>query len=279
MPRGISFRAGTLGGEWASLPSARGRGCVLEDCSIRRPAVSRSPLNRALESRGFPQPRPLPAALEQSGCCVHIPALGVANADNHLALELLRDIRQAGGSLRSHRSKRHLQIWGDKLIASKTFTAIVARLLTLFGLTLVDSWVNVYRNGGESKAFHHDNYQDRRPNPTVTIGLSLGSARDLAFEDRKTGERFRVRQSNGDVFAFDSTFNKQFSHGIPEASGDEETGLRLSVILWAVEGQGLAVPTMKRKGSGFPTEGVTIDWSDWDIAEGLWSDSAALKPG
>lgn len=57
---------------------------------------------------------------------------------------------------------------------SKTFTAVVARLVSLFGVSMVDCWVNVYRslslflhlrvvwarNGAEEKAPHHDNYKD-----------------------------------------------------------------------------------------------------------------------
>eukprot|EP00931_Biecheleriopsis_adriatica_P109585 TRINITY_DN83848_c0_g1_i1.p1 TRINITY_DN83848_c0_g1~~TRINITY_DN83848_c0_g1_i1.p1 ORF type:complete len:348 (-),score=62.47 TRINITY_DN83848_c0_g1_i1:20-1024(-) len=234
-----------------------------------------SPLHRALQMPGFPQARKLPEALQRTGYCVHVPALGSAASNTNLALSLLEDIQQAQGALRLHRSKRHLQIWGDRLMFSKTFTAVVARLVTLFDLTMVDCWVNVYRSGAEAKSPHHDNYQDRVPNPTVTLGLSLGSARDLLFQDVDTGEKYRVRQSNGDVFAFDSQFNMHFSHAIPAAEPNSDTGLRLSVILWCMEGSSMAVPCMTRRGRGFRIPEV-VQWADWDLSDGLWSDSDAL---
>lgn len=233
-----------------------------------------SPLSTALQTPWFPQQKPLPERLVRLGHCMLVPALGSSKQDDELAKMLLKDINKAGKNLRLHRSKRHLQIWGEHLSFSKTFTAVVARLTSLFGMSMVDCWVNVYRNGAEEKAPHHDNYKDRRPKPCVTLGLSLGSPRDMLFKDRFSGEEFRVEQRNGDVFAFDSTFNNLFSHAIPVAK--EDSGLRLSIIIWATAGDGLAVPSVTRKGPGFPTPEV-VNWSDWDLTDGLWSDSNALS--
>lgn len=232
-----------------------------------------SPLAAPLRTPWFPERKPLPERLVRLGHCMLVPALGASKQDDQLAQMLMEDINRAGKHLRMHRSKRHLQIWGEHLTSSKTFTAVVARLTSLFGMSMVDCWVNVYRNGGEEKSAHHDNYKDRRPKPCVTLGLSLGSPRDMLFRDRFSGEEFRVEQRNGDVFAFDSTFNNLFSHAIPVAKGD--SGLRLSIIIWATAGDDLAVPTVTRKGAGFPTPEV-VNWSDWDLADGLWSDSSAL---
>eukprot|EP00437_Effrenium_voratum_P066454 CAMPEP_0181499638 /NCGR_PEP_ID=MMETSP1110-20121109/54770_1 /TAXON_ID=174948 /ORGANISM="Symbiodinium sp., Strain CCMP421" /LENGTH=237 /DNA_ID=CAMNT_0023627847 /DNA_START=20 /DNA_END=730 /DNA_ORIENTATION=- len=218
-----------------------------------------SPLS-AVQMPGFPQPKPLPERLSRLGSCVHVPALGSSAEDAQLAKSLLTDIQKVGKQLRLHRSRRHLQIWGEHLTSSKTFTAVVSRLLSLFGLKLVDCWVNVYRSGEEEKSPHHDNYQDRSPSPTATIGLSLGSTRDIVFRDRYSGETFPIPQQNGDVFAFDSSFNRLFTHAIPP-SEDDDTGLRLSIIVWAMESDGhtLAVPQAVRQGRGFPTKEV-VSW-------------------
>ncbi|CAE7756181.1 unnamed protein product, partial [Symbiodinium pilosum] len=77
-----------------------------------------------------------------------------------------------------------------------------------------------------------------------------------------------------DVFAFDTFFNDLFTHSIPPS--DEKDGVRLSIIIWAVEGKSLAVPTMTRQGRGFPKP-EEVKWTDWDLTEGLWSDSRALS--
>ena len=39
-----------------------------------------------------------------------------------------------------------IRMWGEHLAFSETFTAVVARLVSLFGLSMVDCWVNVYRH-------------------------------------------------------------------------------------------------------------------------------------
>jgi len=243
--------------------------------SLIESAVERSPLQAAVKMPAFPKMKPLPAKLVRSGHCVHVPALGSSSDDANLVNALLEDIEKASSHLKLHRSKRHMQMWGEHLAFSKTFTAVVARLVSLFGLSMVDCWVNVYRNGEEQKAPHQDNYKDRRPRPSATIGLSLGAARPISFKDRFTGETFRIKQKNGDVFAFDTFFNDLFTHSIPPSN--EKDGVRLSIIIWAVEGDGsLAVPTMTRQGRGFPKP-EEVKWTNWDLTEGLWSDSRALS--
>ncbi|CAE7292036.1 unnamed protein product, partial [Symbiodinium necroappetens] len=233
-------------------------------------ATSRRVRSSLLESAVTRKMKPLPAKLVRSGHCVHVPALGSSSDDANLVNALLEDIEKAGSHLKLHRSRRHMQMWGEHLAFSKTFTAVVARLVSLFGLSMVDCWVNVYRNGEEQKAPHQDNYKDRSPRPSATIGLSLGAARPISFKDRFTGETFRIKQKNGDVFAFDTFFNDLFTHSIPP-SNEKDDGVRLSIIIWAVEGDGsLAVPTMRRQGRGFPTP-EEVKWTNWDLTDGLWS--------
>merc|ERR1719379_607224 len=99
---------------------------------------------------------------------------------------------KAGDALGLHRSKKHLQIWGDALAGSAVFAALVTHILGIFDLTLVDCWANLYRHGEDMKSWHHDNYQDRTPRPTVTIGVSLGQARELAFQHAVTRQEYRV---------------------------------------------------------------------------------------
>uniref|UniRef100_A0A7S4Q8D9 Fe2OG dioxygenase domain-containing protein n=1 Tax=Alexandrium monilatum TaxID=311494 RepID=A0A7S4Q8D9_9DINO len=233
-----------------------------------------SPLRRAMASPTFPKCLPLDSELLAGGGCVHIPALGCPAGDRSLAQQLLSEIEECGDVLRLHRSRRHLQVFGDKLMGSDTFTAIVARLLLTFDVSLVDCWVNVYRDGGESKSWHHDNYRDRSPRPTMTIGLSLGESRELVFEHAPSGRQFRVLQNNGDVFAFDEPFNRYFRHAVPPGR-KKESGLRLSVILWAVDSEGTAVPAIMREGTGQGPQYVR--WDKWDLDRGIWSTSRAFE--
>ncbi|CAE8662717.1 unnamed protein product, partial [Polarella glacialis] len=134
----------------------------------------------------------------------------------------------------------------------------------MFDLTLVDCWANLYRQGDDMKSMHHDNYQDRTPRPTVTIGISLGQARELAFQNASTNREHLVPQENGDVFAFDEPFNNLFKHGVPAARPGTAPGKRISVILWACEQE--HVPrALRAKNPGMreviPLE---VDWDAWD---------------
>jgi len=211
-----------------------------------------------------------PLLREAGGSCVHMKRACFGRPGDDELLDLLvTDIeaagyREAGDALGMHRSKKHLQIWGEALIASDAFTLLVTRVLDLFDLSLVDCWCNLYRNGDDGKSWHHDNYQDRTPRPTVTIGVSLGQARELAFQHAVTRKEVRVLQESGDIFAFDEPFNNVFRHGVPAAPHWQAPGRRLSVILWANEQE--CVPQILRvKNPGVrdivPLE---VDWRTWD---------------
>lgn len=236
--------------------------------------VGEGPLKRALQLPGFPDCLPVDPQLSTSGGCLHIPGLGSPHNDRTLVKQLLAEIKAAGdGVVAKHRSKKHHQVFGEKLMGSDTFTAIVSRLLMTFDMSLVDCWLNVYKDGRESKNWHKDNYWDRVPQPTVTIGLSLGEPRDLIFQD-ESGRTVRVMQNNGDVFAFDEPFNRYWSHAIPQ-DDKKRSGTRVSIILWATENQGVAVPAMTRSGYGMETKEVR--WDEWDLEAGLFSSSKALQ--
>ena len=67
----------------------------------------------------------------------------------------------------------------------------------------------------------------------ITIGLSLGSSRKLAFKHVETGNIFSFPQNNGDVFCFDHLTNKKFQHGVLKNSiNNSSENIRISIILW-----------------------------------------------
>ena len=43
----------------------------------------------------------------------------------------------------------------------------ITKALEIFDLTLVDCWANLYRSQDDVKSWHHDNYQDWTPRPTI----------------------------------------------------------------------------------------------------------------
>mmetsp|Transcript_15989 Transcript_15989/g.37693 ORF Transcript_15989/g.37693 Transcript_15989/m.37693 type:complete len:353 (-) Transcript_15989:22-1080(-) len=234
-------------------------------------AMSRraGPLARAASRLQVPISQSMdPLLLSTGGACLHCPGLLATPSDAGLFERLVADLERCGDQLGQHRSGKHLQVWGEALKDSETFTSIVRRLLAAFGFTLVDCWVNLYRHGGDMKSWHHDNYQDRTPRPTVTIGASFGETRDLAFKHVASGEEVRIPQASGDVFAFDEVFNKVFKHSVPPSSRSSPVSnqsLRVSIILWVNED--VSVPEVHRVKNPGLREGVALDvsWQDWNV--------------
>lgn len=231
----------------------------------------------------FPVPAELDEALSwpSAGSCLHLKSVCCKADDFRLLDALERDIEaagyeQAGDALGLHRSRKHLQIWGDALSGSKPYAALISHVLGLFDLTMVDSWVNLYRTGDDQKAWHHDNYQDRSPRPTVTLGISLGTARKLAFVNAVTKEEHSVLQENGDIFAFDEPFNNLFKHAVPPAAPGEVKGKRIAVIIWATEQE--HVPRVVRaRNPGLRDIVPTVaDWEAFDTC-GFGSLSRAVR--
>lgn len=220
----------------------------------------------------LPQGEALDPALSSpsAGSCLHIKhACADGDGDYGLLEALAVDIeaagyKQSGDALVPHRSRKHFQIWGDALFGSKAFTKLVTQVLELFDLTLVDCWANLYRHGDDMKSWHHDNYQDRTPRPIVTIGVSLGQARELAFQNALTGAEYRVLQENGDIFAFDEPFNNVFKHSVPAARSSASQGRRISVILWVNEQEQLPRVLRAKRPGQQEVVPLEVDWGRWD---------------
>ena len=51
--------------------------------------------------------------------------------------------------------------YGDMLQGSTVFAQLVRRMTAPFGLTMVDCWVNLYRDGGDMKYWHQETAASR----------------------------------------------------------------------------------------------------------------------
>ena len=88
------------------------------------------------------------------------------------------------------------------------------------------------------KPFHHDSaaYNPKRAqNQNITVGVSFGATRELAFLHATTGTTVYFPQSNGMMFSFGRDVNIRWKHGINalSAAQQREDGRgRVSIILW-----------------------------------------------
>ena len=80
--------------------------------------------------------------------------------------------------------------FGEELKGSAVFTSLVSRTLAAAGgLSLVDCWVNVYRDGKETTGSHQDHYNLRTPHACATLNLNLGATRAVCLESLSTREK------------------------------------------------------------------------------------------
>ena len=77
---------------------------------------------------------------------------------------------------------------------------------------------NWYNNPSDWKPFHHDSAAfnpQRARNQNVTVGVSFGDTRELAFVDaHDPTKRFYFPQTNGSLFYFGRDVNLRFKHGV-----------------------------------------------------------------
>eukprot|EP00928_Gymnodinium_smaydae_P083879 TRINITY_DN67121_c0_g1_i1.p1 TRINITY_DN67121_c0_g1~~TRINITY_DN67121_c0_g1_i1.p1 ORF type:complete len:279 (-),score=24.52 TRINITY_DN67121_c0_g1_i1:224-1060(-) len=253
---------------WSRTSTSR-RAVGLAEGSLTARVAGNGPLERARARPGFPQVAAVDPLLSEHGSCLHLPAYACAHDDFELLNALSEDVKSCG-ALNQHRSGKHLVAYGDALASSMHFRGLVSRLLNSFGVHMVDCWVNLYRGGDDTKTLHFDNYHDRFPIPTLTLGLSLGETRDLAFRHRESGREVRVTQRNGDIFAFDKRFNRHFIHGVPRLRRAEQVGTRLAVIVWATEDD----PPMEVKRSKVPANvPKQVSWLGWNAETQISSHS------
>lgn len=85
---------------------------------------------------------------------------------------------------------------------------------------------NWYRDASDWKPFHHDSAAfnaQRAANQNVTVGVSFGSERELAFLSAKDPSvKLYFPQGNGTLFMFGRDVNIQWKHGVNALTPDEQ---------------------------------------------------------
>lgn len=137
-----------------------------------------------------------------------------------------------------------------------TIRKIIDEIATGFNITPNATRVNIYRSGesghwgqSDSKPFHHDR-SATTPGlaQNITVGVSLGSEREIAFKHtkrkRSTDDKWHnIRSgtvistvcSSGSIYAFARDVNCEFQHGVLPAHGQFGTSNdydRISIIVW-----------------------------------------------
>uniref|UniRef100_A0A0G4GW06 Fe2OG dioxygenase domain-containing protein n=1 Tax=Chromera velia CCMP2878 TaxID=1169474 RepID=A0A0G4GW06_9ALVE len=121
---------------------------------------------------------------------------------------------------------------------SQTFQEVMGKITKYFNMKEGSQGIrfNWYRDASDWKPFHHDSAafnRDRARKQNITVGVSFGATRELAFLHADTGLRTYFPQSNGMVFSFGRDVNIKWKHGINALPADEQHGKgRISIIVW-----------------------------------------------
>ena len=150
--------------------------------------------------------------------------------DLNLFKQIIDELEQAG-ELKIVEWSQHCKIENPR--CSITFNDIIEKIAKIFNVTVCETRLNYYKDQSDWKPLHHDShaYNDQSHlREDFTIGISLGSTRELVFMHEQSGNKFKFPQKNGDVFAFDKHVNKNFLHGVTKSF--VPSGPRISLIAW-----------------------------------------------
>lgn len=92
---------------------------------------------------------------------------------------------------------------------SPTFQKILSMVADYFSiqdLTSMGTRFNWYRDANDWKPFHHDSAafnRDRAKKQNITVGVSFGATRELAFLHAKNNTRIYFPQTNGMLFRYE----------------------------------------------------------------------------
>lgn len=135
---------------------------------------------------------------------------------------------------------------------SKTFNEVIERMAKHFGVEILQTRLNYYKDGSDYKPMHKDRHayivdayagtdagtgtgtgtdaEKYKVREDFTMGASFGASRNLDFVHEESQAKFSFPQNNGDVFAFNAEINKKFLHGVPKVN--RVIGERFSIIAW-----------------------------------------------
>ena len=99
-------------------------------------------------------------------------------------------------------------------------------LSTRFGVRYDHVWLNLYRDGQDSTAWHRDRFSCRRELCTVPV-LSLGATRRFLIKPRAGGPSHALRPAAGDLIVMGGRCQRDWVHAVPKAAG--VLGARISI--------------------------------------------------
>ena len=100
--------------------------------------------------------------------------------------------------------------------APEALRAAADRLSTQYGVRYDSVWLNLYRDGHDSTAWHGDRISCRRDDCTVPV-LTLGATRRFLIKPRTGGASRAFWPESGDLVVMGGRCQRDWMHSVPKA--------------------------------------------------------------
>lgn len=130
-----------------------------------------------------------------------------------------------------------------------------AALSETYGVRYDHFWLNLYRDGRDSTAWHRDRISCRRPECIVPV-LSLGATRRFLLRRKEGGRSVAVEVASGTLVVMGGRTQDDWVHAVPKEAG--AIGRRISVNFQSSE-QARASHTPPRRVRAEPAELAKLD--------------------
>jgi hypothetical protein len=118
------------------------------------------------------------------------------------------------------------EVAGDDVPAS--LREVASALSDRYGVAFDRIWVNLYRDGRDSVAWHGDRNQHTHVNPLVAT-VSLGARRRFLLRPRGGRTALELRPGHGDLVVMGGACQHEWEHTVPKEAG--ALGPRMSITL------------------------------------------------
>ncbi|HZR80644.1 MAG TPA: alpha-ketoglutarate-dependent dioxygenase AlkB [Candidatus Binatia bacterium] len=113
-----------------------------------------------------------------------------------------------------------------------------------YGVRYDHLWLNLYRDGRDSTAWHRDRISCRRPGCTVPV-LSLGATRRFLLRRKEGGRSIAFQVASGTLLVMGGRAQDDWVHSVPKEPG--VVGARISVNFQSSEQAAPATPGPRRR--------------------------------
>lgn len=101
------------------------------------------------------------------------------------------------------------------LVPHSMLITAAAALSNYYGVEYDSLWLNLYRNGSDSTAWHRDRFSCRRPECIVPV-LTLGATRRFQLKPRAGGASLSFSPHSGDLIVMGGRCQEDWVHQVPK---------------------------------------------------------------